>query len=140
VTFKDVAASLVKIYKLHLENYPDENFWGQPEDIVKIIDEDGINYLFNAELTNINNNWLIDKEKNPFAGAVKVRQSVLNIGEYVCHMIKLIDLVSGQKMLEVNCGQRVYNIDINNQGFELKIAPSNSLIFDTLIAGYARVL
>jgi hypothetical protein len=141
VTFKDVAASLVKIYKLHLENYPDENFWGQPEDIVKIIDEDGINYLFNAELTNINNNWLIDQQKNLFAGAVKVRQSVLNIGEYVCHMIKLIDLVSSQKMWGINCGKRAYNIDINNQGFELKIASSNSLNFAPVInGGYARGL
>ncbi|GET37795.1 hypothetical protein [Microseira wollei] len=140
VTFKDVAASLVKIYKIHLENYPDENFWGQPEELVKIIDEDGMNYLLNNELPNIKNNWLIDQQKNPFAGAVKIRQSVLNIGDYVCHMIKLIEVVSGQKMWEINCGQRVYNIDINNQGFYLKIASSNSLNFAPVIAGYARGL
>ena len=45
VTFKDVAVSLVNIYKRHLKNYPDENLWGQPEDLTEILDQDRIETL-----------------------------------------------------------------------------------------------
>ena len=131
VNFKDVAVSLVDIYKRHLKKYKDENFWGQPEDLVKILDEDTIKSLLGQA----------HSSRQEIAGAVKVRQSVLNIGEYACHMINLLEVLSRQNFVEINYNQRVNNIGINNQNFELNINENNQDYFDTVInAGYATGL
>jgi hypothetical protein len=131
VTFKDVAVSLVDIYKRHLKNYPDENLWGQPEDLTEILDQDRIETLLGKT----------HSSRQEIAGAVRVRQSVLDIGKYACHMIKLLELVSGQQFLSINYHQKVNNIGINNRDFEIDINYSDQLCFDTVInAGYATGL
>ncbi|NES84704.1 MAG: FAD-dependent oxidoreductase [Moorea sp. SIO2B7] len=131
VTFKDVAVSLVEIYKRHLETYKNDFFGEQPEDLVKILDQDAINSLLGK----------IHSSKHEIAGAVKVRQDVLNIGEYACHMINLLNFLSRENLAAINYNQKATNIGINNHNFELNINHSNQLYFDTVInAGYATGL
>jgi len=131
VTFKDVAAALIDIYRKHLKSYKDENFWGQPEDLVKILDKSTIKSLLGE--THLS--------EQKIAGAVQVRQSVLNIGEYACHMINLLQSLSRQNLIEINYNHRVDTIDIGAKEFKLNINGSNQHYFDTVInAGYATGL
>ncbi|NET60844.1 MAG: hypothetical protein F6K47_33330 [Symploca sp. SIO2E6] len=130
VNFKDVAVALIDIYRKHLKNYKYENFWGQPEDLVKILDEGTIKSLLGET----------HSSERKIAGGVQVRQSVLNLGEYACHMINLLNLLSRQNLLEINYNQRVDKIDISEK-FKLNINGSHQHCFDTVInAGYATGL
>ncbi|NES18601.1 MAG: FAD-dependent oxidoreductase [Symploca sp. SIO3E6] len=131
VNFKDVAVALTDIYRKHLNNYKNENFWGQPEDLVKILDEATIKSLLGET----------HSSGQKIAGGVQVRQSVLNIGEYACHMINLLKLLSKQNLIEINYNQRVDNIDISKEKIKLNINGSHQHCFDTVInAGYATGL
>ena len=131
VTFKDVAVSLVNIYQNHLQNYHHEKILGQPEDLVKILDDTAIKSLL-GNLT---------PAKQKIAGGVKVRQFVLNLAEYVCHMINLFNSLVRDKFVDIHYNQKVCNIAINNQDFELNINHNNQLYFDTVVnAGYAKGL
>lgn len=132
ITFKDVAVSLVDIYQKHLQKYQDENILGKPEELVKILDKNTINSL----LGNLNH------VKQNIAGGVKVRQFVLNLAEYLCHMINLFNSLVRDKFIDVHYNQKVSNIAINNQDFELNIKNhNNQLYFDTVVnAGYAKGL
>ncbi len=131
VTFKDVAVSLVNIYQNHLQNYHHEKILGHPEDLVKILDDTAIKSLL-GNLT---------PAKQKIAGGVKVRQFVLNLAEYVCHMINLFNSLVRDKFVDIHYNQKVCNIAINNQDFELNINHNNQLYFDTVVnAGYAKGL
>ncbi|NET03672.1 MAG: FAD-dependent oxidoreductase [Symploca sp. SIO2B6] len=131
INFKDIATYLVDIYQGHLKIYPNENFLGPVNDLVKILDKDMINALFCR--TNLS--------QKKIAGGVKIRQSVLNIGEYICHMINLLELVSRHNLVTINYHHKVNNIRIKEQNFELNINENNLAHFDTVInAGYATGL
>jgi len=139
VTFKEVATFLKNIYQNHLIKHPDDNFFGQAEEIVKIIDEENIDYFLNSLGLSINldKNLVNRSTKKTFLGAVQVKQPVLNMGEYCTHMINLLDLLLHDNLLSFQGNTRVKNICIKDQGFELKIKNSNQLSFDTVInAGY----
>ncbi|MCP2727367.1 FAD-dependent oxidoreductase [Limnofasciculus baicalensis] len=143
VTFQDVADSLIQIYQNHLQDYPYDNFWGQPEDLIKTIHEDEMQSLLGeVSQSPTGNTWLANEKRDGiFAGALKVKQSVLNMGEYICHLINLIELLSAQKLVDIKYTKKVNYIDINNSGFQLKIDSSDSQDFDIVInAGYARGL
>ena len=62
VTFKDVAIFLRDVYKKHLIKHPYDNFFGKPEEIAEIIDEESIKYFLPSLglSTNPENNW-VDK-------------------------------------------------------------------------------
>lgn len=131
LNFKDIATYLVDIYQRHLKDYPNDNFLGLAKDLVEILNEDMISALFGKT----------NSSREKIAGGVKVRQSVLNIGEYVCHMINLLELVSRQNLVTVNYNHKVNNVRIKDQNFELNINENNFGCFDTVInAGYATGL
>ncbi len=131
VTFKDVANSLIDIYNRHLKRYPDDNFLGKPEELVKTLNEDEIQSVLGNMSSSI----------DTISGGVKVKQSVLNLGEYVCHMIRVIELLVKHKLLTVNYHQKITHIDINPNNFELTINHHLKMDFDTVInAGYAKGL
>ncbi|NEO12845.1 MULTISPECIES: FAD-dependent oxidoreductase [unclassified Moorena] len=131
ITYKDVAASLVEIYQQHLKNYHNETIFGKPEDLVKILAQEAIKPLLGN----------FDAGKQDIAGAVKVRQFVLNIAEYVCHMINLFNFIVRENFVDIHYNNEVSNIAINSQNFELKINHNNQLYFDTIVnAGYAKGL
>ena len=131
LTFKDVANFLVDTYKQHIKTYKNDNFFGQPEDLVKILDEEAINSLVGNTKSS----------REEIAGAVQVKQSVLNLGEYICHLLNLLEGMSRENFLSIKYNQRVTNIGINHQNFELKSDQNHQLYFDTVInAGYAQGL
>jgi hypothetical protein len=140
VTFKEISDLLVKFYRRHLIKHPEDCFFGQPEDLVKIMNEEDLKCLLGERVGANQASWL-SNEKGVFAGAVQIKQSVLNIGEFACHMIKLLEFLSEHELLNVSYSQKVTNVAINNQGFELTINSNNILNFDTVInVGYARSL
>ncbi len=131
VTFKDVAASLVNIYQKHLQNYQNENILGHPKDLIKILDKNAIKSLLGN----------FDPTKQNIAGGVQVKQFVLNLAEYVCHMVNLFNSLVRDKFVDIHYNQKVHNIAINNQDFELNINHNDQLYFDTVVnAGYANGL
>jgi len=132
ITFKDVANSLVDIYQDHLHNYQSESFLGQPENLIKILDKADIESLVRNPTST----------KQNIAGGVKVRQCILNLAEYICHMINLFNSLVTDNMIEINYSKKVRNIAINNQEFELNINRADPLLyFDTVVnAGYAKGL
>ncbi|EGJ32007.1 MULTISPECIES: FAD-dependent oxidoreductase [Moorena] len=139
VTFKEVAIFLIDFYKKYLIKHPYDNYFGKPEEIAKIIDEESIKYFLHSLGLSINqeNNWFEQSTIRTFCGAVQVKQPVLNMGEYCSHMINLIDLLINNNLLSFKGNTRVKSIGINDQGFDLKIKNSNQLYFDTVInAGY----
>ncbi len=140
VTFKEVADQLVKFYRQHLIKHPEDCFLGQPEDLVRIMNEQDLKHLLGEKVGVDRESWL-KTEKGVFAGAVQIKQSVLNIGEFACHMIKLLELLSKQELLNVSYSQKVTNVAINDRGFELTINSNKILDFDTVInVGYAKSL
>ncbi|NEQ87350.1 MAG: hypothetical protein F6K26_47220, partial [Moorea sp. SIO2I5] len=115
----------------HLKKYHNETIFGKPEDLVKILDQEAIKPLLGN----------FDAGKQDIAGAVKVRQFVLNIAEYVCHMINLFNFLVRENFVDIHYNNEVRNIAINSQNFELKINHNNQLYFDTIVnAGYAKGL
>jgi FAD dependent oxidoreductase len=140
VTFKEISDLLVKFYRQHLIKYPEDCFFGQPEDLVQIMNEEDLKRLLGERVGVDRESWL-SNENGVFAGAVQIKQSVLNIGEFACHTIKLLELFSQQELLKVSYSQKVTNVAINEGGFELTINSNKSRVFDTVInVGYAKSL
>jgi FAD dependent oxidoreductase len=50
VTFKEISDLLVKFYRQHLIKYPEDCFLGQPEDLVKIMNEEDLKGLFGTDI------------------------------------------------------------------------------------------
>ena len=104
---------------------------GKSEELVKILNQDEIKSVLGNMSSSI----------DPIYGGVKVKQSVLNLGEYVCHIVRLIDLLVKHNLLTVNYHQKITHIDITPNNFELTINQSLKMDFDTVInAGYAKGL
>jgi hypothetical protein len=74
-------------------------------------------------------------------GGVRVKQPVLNMGEYVYHMMRLLKNLLMHNFVEVNYNCVVNSINVNDQNFSLMINHKKNMHFDTVInAGYAKGL
>ncbi|NEQ39659.1 MAG: FAD-dependent oxidoreductase [Okeania sp. SIO3I5] len=124
VTLKDVSKNLMEIYKNHINNYPSEQIFGSAQELVQQIDTEEI--LWGTG------------DKNSFNGAVKVKQPVLNIGEYCSHLSQLLNELIKEQKINLQTNHRVTNIELSDRGFKLKINHEENLYFNTVInTGYA---
>ena len=127
VTLKDVSKNLIEIYNNHINNYPSEQIFGSAKELVQEIEPEEI--LWGTG------------DKNLFNGAVKVKQPVLNIGEYCSHLIQLLNKLIKEQKINLKTHHRVTNIQLSEQGFELQINQEKKLYFNTVInTAYARGL
>ncbi|NEQ77497.1 MAG: hypothetical protein F6K23_33505 [Okeania sp. SIO2C9] len=67
-------------------------------------------------------------DKNLFNGAVKVKQPVLNIGEYCSHLIQLLNNLIKEEKINLKTNHQVTNIQPSKQGFELQINQEKKVI------------
>ncbi len=127
ITLKDVSKNLMEIYNNHINNYPSDQIFGSVQELVQEIDQEEI--LWGTG------------DKNSFNGAVKVKQPVLNIDKYCNHLIQLLNKLIKEEKINLKTNHKVTNVELSNQGFELKINQEKSLYFNTVInTGYAEGL